>query len=103
MRVGILGGTFDPIHYGHLLIAEEARVRLGLDEVVIIPTGQPWMKAEMPISMAHHRFNMVRLAIASNPFFRASSHGDRPPRPCPTLWTRSVSFIARLGIRVTFT
>ena len=79
MRVGILGGTFDPIHYGHLLIAEEARVRLGLDEVVIIPTGQPWMKAEMPISMAHHRFNMVRLAIASNPFFRASSHEiDRP-------------------------
>ena len=73
MRAGILGGTFDPIHLGHLIIAEEARVALGLEEVVFMPTGQPWMKAGTPLSPPHHRMNMVRLAIESNPFFRASS------------------------------
>ena len=79
MRVGIVGGTFDPIHLGHLIIAEEVRERLGLEEVLFIPTGQPWMKAGKPLSPPHHRFNMVRLAIASNPFFRASSlEIDRP-------------------------
>ena len=77
--VGLVGGTFDPIHLGHLLVAEEARVRLGLEEVVFIPTGQPWMKAERDLSPTHHRLNMVRLAVASNPFFRASSlEIDRP-------------------------
>ena len=79
MRVGLVGGTFDPIHLGHLLIAEEARVRVGLEEVVFLPAGHPWMKADRPLSAIHHRMNMVRLAIASNPFFRASSlEIDRP-------------------------
>ena len=73
MRVGIAGGTFDPIHLGHLIIAEEARVSLGLDEVVFIPAGQPWMKAGRSLTTPHHRLNMVRLATASNPFFRVSS------------------------------
>ena len=52
MRIGILGGTFDPIHVAHLIIAEEARVQLALEEVVFIPTGQPWLKADQPISAA---------------------------------------------------
>ena len=73
MRVGLIGGTFDPIHLGHLLVAEEARVRISLDEVVFIPTGHPWMKADRQLSPSHHRLNMVRMAIASNPFFRVSS------------------------------
>jgi nicotinate-nucleotide adenylyltransferase len=73
MRFGIIGGSFDPIHLGHLLIAEEARVRLDLAEVAFIPAGQPWMKQDTPMSPAHHRLNMVRLAISSNPFFTASS------------------------------
>ena len=73
MRVGIAGGTFDPIHLGHLIIAEEARVSLGLDEVVFIPAGQPWMKAGRSLTPPRHRLNMVRLATASNPFFRVSS------------------------------
>ena len=73
MRVGILGGTFDPVHLGHLLIADEARVSLDLEEVLFIPVGNPWMKADMVLSPPHHRLNMVRLAIASNPFFRTSS------------------------------
>ena len=73
MRKGILGGTFDPIHIAHLIIAEEARVRLALEEVVFIPTGQPWLKADQPVSPAHLRVEMVRLAVASNPSFRISS------------------------------
>ena len=79
MRIGILGGTFDPVHTAHLIIAEEARVRLALEEVVFIPTGQPWLKADQPISPAPLRLEMVRLAVASNPYFRISSiEVDRP-------------------------
>ena len=73
MRIGIAGGTFDPIHVAHLIIAEEARVRLRLEEVIFVPAGDPWMKSDTRVSSAHHRLTMVRLAIASNPFFRASS------------------------------
>ena len=87
MRVGIVGGTFDPIHIGHLLIAEDARVGLGLEEVVFIPTGQPWMKSGRTLSPPHHRMNMVRMAIASNPFFRASSIEIDRPGPTYTLDT----------------
>lgn len=72
MKVGIFGGTFDPIHSGHLIIAEEAREGLGLDEVVFIPAGQPWLKAGQQISDARHRMAMVQLATASNSRFRAS-------------------------------
>ena len=73
MRIGVLGGTFDPVHIAHLVIAEEARTRLSLEEVVFIPTGQPWLKADKPVSPGEQRLEMVRLAISSNPFFRASS------------------------------
>ena len=67
MRVGILGGTFDPVHVGHLIIAEEALSRLALDQVIFIPAGQPWLKAGQALSPAEHRLKMVELAIASNP------------------------------------
>ena len=87
MRVGIVGGTFDPIHVGHLLIAEDARVGLGLEEIVFIPTGQPWMKSGRTLSPPHHRMNMVRMAIASNPFFRASSIEIDRPGPTYTVDT----------------
>ena len=69
MRVGILGGTFDPIHLGHLLIAEESRVSLGLDRVLFVPAGRPWLKEGQPLTEAFHRVSMVELAIASNPHF----------------------------------
>ena len=82
MRVGLMGGTMDPIHLGHLLVAEEARLTLELEEVLFIPTGQPWMKSEITIASGHHRLSMVRLAIASNPFFRAS--GIEVDRPGPS-------------------
>ena len=87
MKVGLMGGTFDPIHIGHLLVAEEARVRLELDEVLFIPTGHPWMKAGASLSLPYHRLNMVRLAVASNPFFHASSMEIDRPGPTYTVDT----------------
>ena len=69
MGVGILGGTFDPVHLGHLVIAEEVRVRLGLDKTIFIPAGEPWLKQSRPITPAVHRVEMVRRAISSNPHF----------------------------------
>ncbi len=73
MEIGILGGTFDPIHVGHLVVAEEVRARLNLDEVLFIPAGQPWLKADTPISEAERRVQMVRLAIAEKPYFKLST------------------------------
>ena len=87
MRIGVLGGTFDPIHLAHLIIAEEARVSLQLEEVVFVPAGEPWMKAGQPLSPAHHRFNMVRLAVSSNPFFRVSPIEIDLPGPTYTVDT----------------
>jgi nicotinate-nucleotide adenylyltransferase len=68
MKIGILGGTFDPPHVGHLIIAEEVRLELGLGEVWFIPTATPPHKSEAK-SSAHHRLNMLRLAIDDNPYF----------------------------------
>ncbi len=80
-RIGVLGGTFDPIHLGHLIVAENIREKLGLKEVLFIPAGQPWLKLreEKPISAAEHRLAMVRLAVASNRYFKVSTMEiDRP-------------------------
>jgi nicotinate-nucleotide adenylyltransferase len=71
-RLGVMGGTFDPIHHGHLLTAEEAAVQFGLDEVVFVPTGQPWMKEERDVSSPEHRYLMTVIATASNPRFFVS-------------------------------
>ena len=70
MNIGVLGGTFDPIHAGHLILAEEARIKLGLSEVLFVPAGQPWLKPDRNITAATHRVEMVRRAIASNPYFK---------------------------------
>ncbi|MHB8086207.1 MAG: nicotinate-nucleotide adenylyltransferase [Dehalococcoidia bacterium] len=79
MKIGIMGGTFDPIHLGHLIIAEEARNSLELDKVMFIPAGNPWMKFGRPITPAQQRAEMVRLAIQTNPFFSlVSIEIDRP-------------------------
>ena len=72
-RIGIMGGTFDPIHYGHLVAAEEARCQFGLEKVIFIPAGHPPHKVSRKISDACHRLAMTRLAIESNPFFTASA------------------------------
>lgn len=73
MNIGVLGGTFDPVHNGHLIVAEEARNRLNLAEVIFVPAGQPWLKAEKPISPAEHRLQMLRLALANQPHFTLST------------------------------
>ena len=73
MKIGVLGGTFDPIHLGHLAIAEEVRDRLELEEVCFVPAGAPWMKAGQALSSAEDRLSMVRLAVQDNPFFRVST------------------------------
>jgi nicotinate-nucleotide adenylyltransferase len=67
-----MGGTFDPVHYGHLVIAEEVRATLDLSEVVFIPAGQPPHKTGHHITETQHRLAMLKLAIASNPHFRIS-------------------------------
>ena len=71
-RLGVMGGTFDPIHHGHLLTAEEAAVQFGLDEVVFVPTGHPWMKEQKEVSAPEHRYLMSVIATASNPRFSVS-------------------------------
>ena len=79
MRRGILGGTFDPVHTGHLILAQEVLWRLRLDEVWFIPTGSPWMKRDEPVTDRARRRRMVELAIAENPAFRLSAiELDRP-------------------------
>lgn len=71
-RLGVMGGTFDPIHYGHLVTAEEALVQFGLDSVLFVPTGRPWMKEHEVVSPAEDRYLMTVIATASNPLFSVS-------------------------------
>ena len=73
MNIGVMGGTFDPIHKGHLIVAEEVRARLNLAEILFVPAGQPWLKANSPIAAAEHRIQMVRLAIADKPYCKLST------------------------------
>ena len=67
-----MGGTFDPIHNGHLVAASEAAYRFQLDQVVFVPTGQPWQKAGRDVTAAEHRYLMTMVATASNPRFTVS-------------------------------
>jgi nicotinate-nucleotide adenylyltransferase len=71
-RIGVMGGTFDPIHHGHLVAASEVQAWFGLDEVVFVPTGQPWQKQERHVSTAEDRYLMTVIATASNPRFWVS-------------------------------
>src|SRR5829696_4902175 len=72
-RIGVLGGTFDPVHLGHLILADEARESLGLDRLLLMPAAQPWRKSEREVTAAHHRLAMLRLAVADNPAFDVST------------------------------
>lgn len=87
MSIGVIGGTFDPIHIGHLIIAEETRVKLGLSEVLFVPAGEPWLKQERRITAAAHRVEMVRLAIADNPYFKLCMLEVERPGPSYTVDT----------------
>lgn len=72
MKIGIMGGTFDPIHNGHLIISEYIRESLDLDEVIFIPAGQPPHKNNNIVTSSHHRYNMTKIATNNNPYFRVS-------------------------------
>ena len=73
MRRGVLGGTFDPVHLGHLVLAERAREQLELDEVLWLPAGDPWRKANLQVTAAEHRVEMVRRAIEGRGEFELST------------------------------
>jgi nicotinate-nucleotide adenylyltransferase len=79
MKLGLYGGAFNPIHRCHLLVAETARARLGLDSVIFIPTGDPPHKPPIDLFPAPHRLEMVRLAIAPFPYFQVSDIETRRP------------------------
>ena len=87
MRLGVMGGTFDPIHHGHLVAASEVQTRFGLDEVVFVPTGQPWQKDAREVSPAEHRYLMTVVATASNPRFTVSRVDIDRPGPTYTIDT----------------
>ncbi len=79
ISIGIMGGTFDPVHNGHLALAEAGRRELGLERVVWVPAGDPWRKADRLVALAAHRVAMVRLAIEGNRAFLLSTvEVDRP-------------------------
>jgi nicotinate-nucleotide adenylyltransferase len=86
-RVGVIGGTFDPIHLGHLIIAEEARTHLNLNRVVFVPAGQPPHKSVHQISSPERRLEMVRLAISNNEHFEVSRVDMDRMGPCYTVDT----------------
>lgn len=71
-RVGVMGGTFDPVHHGHLVAASEVQAWFDLDEVVFVPTGDPWQKSDRDVSPAEHRYLMTVIATAANPRFTVS-------------------------------
>ncbi|PZF55023.1 nicotinic acid mononucleotide adenylyltransferase [Curtobacterium sp. MCSS17_008] len=84
-RVGVMGGTFDPIHHGHLVAASEVARAFDLDEVVFVPTGQPYMKSD--VTDAEHRYLMTVVATASNPMFTVSRVDIDRPGPTYTIDT----------------
>lgn len=96
MDIGVLGGTFDPIHNGHIVVAEEVKARLNLAEVLFVPAGQPWLKSGNNISAAEHRVQMVRLAIDDVPYFKLSTIEIERTGPTYTIDTIS-QLKARIG------
>jgi len=87
LRLGIMGGTFDPIHHGHLVAASEVAALFELDEVIFVPTGEPWQKSERRVSPAEHRYLMTVIATASNPRFWVSRVDIDRPGPTYTIDT----------------
>ena len=100
MRLGLLGGTFDPVHFGHLILGETAREQLGLGSVLFMPTGQPWRKAARNITPAAHRVEMLRRAIADNPAFELSLIEVERGGPSYTVDTLQGLVSARPGLEI---
>src|SRR3954466_13323334 len=92
MRLGVMGGTFDPVHHGHLVAASEVQSRFDLDEVVFVPTGQPWQKPGRDVPPPEARYLMTVIATASNPRFTVSRVDI--DRPGPTFTTDTLRDLA---------
>jgi nicotinate-nucleotide adenylyltransferase len=86
-RVGVMGGSFNPIHIGHLVTADEARYTFSLDEVLFVPAGQPWQKETANVEPAEHRYMMCVIATSPEPSFRVSRIEIDRPGPTYTLDT----------------
>jgi nicotinate-nucleotide adenylyltransferase len=86
-RLGVMGGTFDPVHHGHLVAASEVGSWFDLDEVVFVPTGEPWQKEERVVTPAEDRYLMTVIATASNPRFSVSRVDIDRPGPTYTVDT----------------
>ena len=95
-RIGVMGGTFDPIHLGHLILAEQARTHLGLDRVLFVPAGQPWRKEGRQVAPVAHRVAMVQAALAGDPYFEVSLVESEQARPSYTADTLA-ALRAQLG------
>ena len=93
-RLGIMGGTFDPIHHGHLVAASEVAEQFALDEVIFVPTGSPWQKSDREVSAAEDRYLMAVIATASNPRFWVSRVDI--DRPGPTFTIDTIRDIAQM-------
>jgi nicotinate-nucleotide adenylyltransferase len=83
-KIGVMGGTFDPIHNGHLVAASEVAHRFSLDEVIFVPTGKPWQKTDRTVSRPEDRYLMTVVATASNPMFSVSRVDIERPGPTYT-------------------
>lgn len=102
-RLGIMGGTFDPLHLAHLLVAEEARSAFSLERVLFIPAGDPPHKPETPISAAEHRYAMALLGTADHPHFEVSRIEIERPGPSYSVETiRALRGILGAGAEMYF-
>jgi nicotinate-nucleotide adenylyltransferase len=90
VKIGVLGGTFDPVHRGHIAMAEEARRELGLDEVILVPAGRPPYKAVTEIAPAADRREMLSLAVSGKPHLKVSTMEIERPGPSYTVDTLAV-------------
>jgi nicotinate-nucleotide adenylyltransferase len=102
LRIGVMGGTFDPLHYGHLVLAENGRAQLDLDRVLFILAGQPPHKPGQPITSIHHRVAMVEAAIADAPAFVLSRVDMDRPGPHYTVDTLALLQQANPGAALFF-
>lgn len=101
--IGIMGGTFDPIHYGHLIIAEESRREFRLDKVIFVPAGEPPHKKDYTVSSAEHRYALTIIATASHPDFVCSRMEIERPGPSYSIDTiRQIKETYPQGTKVYF-
>ena len=102
MRLGVLGGSFDPIHLGHLILGETAREQLSLDKVMFIPAGNQWRKEGRGVAAAEYRLAMVRLAVDGNSAFEVSTMEIDRDGPTYTVETLAQLHAESPGIEISF-